>query len=133
MSLVRVEQKGLAEFRAAIERASGEGQERLDGVLAAAAESVVARARRGVPSRTGSAQASIKASGLAIRAGGSRAPYFPWLDYGGRVGRKKSVARAWRSEGRYVYPALSAEWVALMTDAESELVNLVRGAGLEVT
>lgn len=132
-SLVRVEEKGLAPFRAAIERASGQGQERLDAVLVAAAESVVTRARRGVPTLSGKARASIKATGLAVRGGGSRAPYYPWLDYGGRVGRKKSIARSWRSGGRYIYPALTAEWMGLMTDAERELVDLARDAGLEVT
>lgn len=101
-----------------------------------AADIVVNEARRDVPTRTGRAKASIKAkstrTAARVTSGGRRAPYMPFLDYGGRVGRNKSVRRPYISDGRYVYPAFRrkrAEFEAVLRD---QLRSVVRGAGLEM-
>lgn len=73
-----------------------------------AAGIVVAAARPLVPHRTGKAAASIRVSSTrsAVRVleGGAKAPYMPWLDYGGRTGRKRSVKRPFIGDGRFLYP-----------------------------
>lgn len=75
------------------------------------ADVVLDAARPLVPTRSGKARGSLKAGSteraVQIRAGGARAPYWAWLDFGGRVGRKKSVHRPFRQAGRYIYPTLA--------------------------
>lgn len=105
--------------------------------LNAAAEIVLGYARTRVPKRSGRAAASLKPrstqTSVRVAAGGPRAPYYPWLDFGGRVGRRKSVRRPFIGDGRYIYPALAEkrdEFVEAMTQA---LVEAAESAGLEVT
>lgn len=100
-------------------------------------ELVIGYARPRVPSRSGRARASLKVRSsqteARIAAGGARAPYYPWLDFGGAVGRGKSVKRPFYTEGRYIYPGLRQnrdEITQAMADAIDELL---RGAGFEVT
>lgn len=132
-----VKVKGLREFQASLKAMDGESQKRLRLVLNEAAELVVDHARRGVPTRTGKARGSIKMASsqreARVKAGGAKAPYYPWLDYGGRVGRGRSVARAFRPEGRYLYPAARAERARVMSVLEANLLALARETGLEVT
>lgn len=124
---------GLRDLKASVEAMSGESQAKLDLTLGEVAEQVAGMARRKVPTRTGAARGSLKVRDAAIVAGGSKAPYFGWLDWGGRVGRKQSVLRAWRPEGRYLYPALSSEYARSMAMVEEALVGFVKASGLEVT
>lgn len=78
-----------------------------------AADIVVQDARPRVPRRTGRAAASLRAqstrTAARVAAGGARVPYYPWLDFGGRVGRNRSVARAFLKEGRYIYKSYFAK------------------------
>jgi hypothetical protein len=87
------------------------------------AQRVVGLAQQRMPYKSGKAAGSVKARassrGASIAFGGTAAPYMPWLDFGGSVGRghKKGVAwsgsvkREWRGipggSGRYIYPAIS--------------------------
>lgn len=102
-----------------------------------AADIVVADARPRVARRSGKAQASVKArstqTAARIVGGGNRAPYYPWLDFGGRVGRRKSVRRPFLKDGRYIYASYDkrkGEFVEAMQDA---LVKVASDAGIEVT
>jgi HK97 gp10 family phage protein len=103
-----------------------------------AADVVVDDARPSIPKRTGKAQASVRAQSTQtearVKGGGKKAPWYPWLDFGGRVGRKKSVKRAFLKEGRYIYAAYfknrdSGKFEEVMTGA---LVAVVEGAGIGV-
>lgn len=92
------------------------------------ASDVASRAARKVPRVTGNAASSItpRASGSSagIAFGGSRAEYYPWLDFGGRVGRSRSVYRDVISGGRYVYPTIaeSRDDIGRMADDAIQLV-----------
>lgn len=101
-----------------------------------AAEIVVVKARSKVPQRSGKAAASIKAkstrTAARVSSGGRRAPYMPWLDYGGAVGPNKSVKRPFIADGRYVYPAFSSERAKVKDTFEKALKRIVEDAGLEV-
>lgn len=67
-------------------------------------------ARPLVPTRSGQARASLRADStdkvVRIAAGGTKAPYWGWLEHGGNVGRSNSVHRAYLPRGRYLYPTL---------------------------
>lgn len=101
-----------------------------------AADVVVQDARAGVPSRSGKARGSVKArstqTASRVVGGGNRAPYYPWLDFGGRVGKGKSVHRPFLKYGRYIYSSWydnQPRYVKLLEDA---LLDAARSAGIEV-
>jgi hypothetical protein len=96
-------------------------QRRLKEVATLVASEVAGR----VPVRTGRAASSVRAlatqESASVAAGGARAPYYAFLDFGGSTGRghvagvpdSGSVKRAWygrggagAGEGRYLYPAI---------------------------
>lgn len=89
-----------------------------------------------VPQRSGDAAASVRASSTArsvfINAGGSKAPYFPWLDFGGTLrptGRRyNTITRARIQRGRYVYPGIDQATPALATSAEKAVRTTIQKA-----
>lgn len=102
--------KGLDELRRKLAKADKRMARELGQAGKAAADIVAKDARLRVPARSGRARKSVRAvaarGGGAVRGGGKAAEYYPWLDFGGRVGRKQSVVRKRISEGRYIYPSL---------------------------
>lgn len=137
MARARIEVQGIKELQAALRAADRDMPKLLRIAFNQATELVLDYARPRVPTRSGRARGSLKARSsqreARIGAGGGRAPYYPWLDFGGRVGRGKSVRRPFYTEGRYIYPGLRKNRDEI-TDVMSEaLADVVRQAGLEVT
>lgn len=68
---------------------------------------LIAETRPKIPRRSGRAAGSLRAAStrkaVRVKAGGRRAPYYPWLDFGGRVGKGKSIKRPFLPDGRYLY------------------------------
>lgn len=128
--------RGLRELQKALRDLDGESQKRLRAVLNDVAETIAAGARRRVPTRTGAAKASVKvASGqreAKVKEGSAKAPYAPFLDYGGRVGRNRSVNRPFVPGGRYLYPTYHANKAGIAPALEKALNALVEDAGLDV-
>lgn len=102
-----------------------------------AVQIVVDWARPRIPKRSGRAQRSLKAASTRtaarIQAGGSRAPYYPWLDFGGRVGRQRAVKRGFIREGRYIFKGLRETRPEFEAAVNRALVRVAEGTGLEVT
>ena len=94
------------------------------------AKAVAADARARVPHRSGKAQASYRSSGTAV-LWGDGVPYVPWLEFGGKVGRKDSVSRPVTRKGRYVYPAI-AERMAEIEERVDDLISQMTAGFLEV-
>ncbi len=86
------------------------------------------------PAKGGHARSSIRVAtsrgGVAIRGGGGRFQYYPWLEFGGRVGRNKSVYRTRIKAGRYLYPSLVANRPAIERNMNRLIVAAARDAGL---
>jgi hypothetical protein len=104
-----------------------------------AANIIVDDTKPNIPVRSGRAQSSVRArstrTAARIVGGSARAPYYPWLDFGGRVGRRNSVRRPVIADGRYIYPAYfknrdSGRFQEAMSDA---VIDIARQAGIEVT
>lgn len=131
---VRVE--GLRELRGALKALGPDAAKALRVSLNRAVEDIAVDARRRVPTRTGAARASVKASSTQtaarVAAGGRKAPYFPWLDYGGKTGVGRSVHRPFRKEGRYVYPAYRSNRDDLLIGLGREITAAAHAAGLTV-
>lgn len=129
--------RGLNELAKSLRRIDPELAKELRVVLNDAAETVAVRARRKVPSRSGRAARSVKAKSTRtlarVAGGGNRAPYYPWLDFGGAVGKRNSVRRKYQPKGRYIYPEYfkardAGEFQDTMHDG---LLSVLRKAGLE--
>jgi phage gpG-like protein len=88
-----------------------------------------------VPQPTGRAAASIKARGRAsggsIAFGGSKAEYFPWLNFGGRVGRNRRIERARVEPDRYIYTTISEKKGDTEAAIDKALKEVLDGAGFE--
>ncbi len=130
-----IEIEGLRDFMRGLHAVDTELPKALRIAGNEAASIVVDEARRRIPKRSGRAAASIKARStrvaVRIASGGRRAPYVPWLDYGGKVGPAKSVERPWRPDGRYVYPAFTDNRAEVDDAYRTALRRMASDAGLE--
>lgn len=128
--------EGLRELRASLRAVDRKlpRQLRLAGNRAAAI--VVREAQPLVPRLTGRAAASIRAastqSGARVRGGGARVPWYPWLEFGGHVGRKNSVSRPRVKAGRYLYPTVARHRGEIVEEFAEGVRDVVRVAGLRV-
>lgn len=118
-------------------KAAGEGAEKqIRPALNDAADVIVRVARPKIPSVTGAARASLRVASVGVKvrvqAGGTKAPYYPWLDYGGRVGRNKSIVRPFYGGGRYLWPAYDQERVNIMRLLDKRLADVIEANGLKV-
>ncbi len=137
MTRPRIEVAGLREFQRSLRQMDADLPKQIRVVLNASGEIVIKYARPKIPSKSGAARASMKLRSsqreARLAAGGRRAPYYPWLDFGGAVGPNDSVTRPFITIGRYVYPTLK-DHNAEIQDAMAEgLQRLATGAGLEMT
>jgi hypothetical protein len=128
---------GLREFRRDLRRLDKSLPKGIRAAGNTAAGIVVAEARPRVPvgpAKGGHAKSSLKAASTATAAriafGGGRFPYAPWLDFGGRVGRRHSVKRPVLKEGRYVWKAFAVKRRQVQKALRSELSRLARDSGL---
>lgn len=127
---------GLKEFQASLRKMDADLPKQLRIALNRASEVVIDKARPEVPSKSGAARASMKVRSsqreARIAAGGRKAPYYPWLDFGGHVGQHGKTSRPFYKEGRYIYPALRKNRDQITQIMVTALSDLARDAGLEV-
>jgi hypothetical protein len=131
-SPIRVE--GLRELQAALKAFDGESQKALRVALNNAVEGIASDARRRVPTRSGKARASIRATSsqreARVSAGKKAVPYYGWLDYGGKTGIGRSIDRPFRKAGRYLYPAYEDQKDEMLAKLTREIVAVAGQAGL---
>ncbi|WP_433368360.1 HK97 gp10 family phage protein [Actinoplanes sp. CA-142083] len=103
--------------------------------LNSGADLLVEHTRPKIPSRSGAARRSLVArstrTSARVAVGGKKAPWFPWLDFGGE-GRIKGrpAAREFIKEGRYVYPTLAEIRPKIETQLQGALSAVISSAGL---
>ena len=135
--VAKITVSGLREFQTALRRMDSDLPKQLRLVLNEAADIVIDYAGAHMERKTGAAAASLKARSSQREArvglGGRRAPYAPWLDFGGQ-GRVKGrpPARPFLREGRYVYKGLALHREDITTKMSEALTQLATSAGLEV-
>lgn len=129
--------RGLVEFNKSLKSMSDDAPKQLRLANNEAADIVVMWATSHVVRRSGAAARTIKAKStrtLVRVSGGSKArPYYPWLDFGGKVGRKHSVKRPYLKSGRYIYPGYTNNVQRVEGVLVTALVKVATDAGLEVT
>jgi hypothetical protein len=130
---------GLREFQRSLKAIDKDLPKALRLVLNAVVQIVIDDAQPLIPRRTGRAAASLKAQSTQtkarISAGGTRAPWFPWLDFGGRrEGRGHGVAvRPFLTQGRYVWLSYANRRDDVTEAANKGLADLAEQAGLELS
>ena len=127
---------GLAQFARHLKKLDADLPKVLRVSLNDALSIVVDYARPRIPARSGAARKSLRTKSTRtmarVSAGGKRAPYYPWLDFGGKGPNNRPAPRPFYSDGRYLWKALIVkrdEFNAAMTYA---LVDVARQAGIEV-
>jgi hypothetical protein len=134
-----IQVQGYAEFRRGLLKIDKEwsATEGLKRVGDRAAGLVVDWAKPRVPRRTGKTAGSVKATSTATAAkvtgGGARVPWYPWIDFGGTVGRKRSVHRAFLPDGRFIYPGFAARRDEITDVIAEEMRRMITGLGWDVT
>lgn len=137
MTVAKVDIKGLREFQAALKSMDSNLPKQLRVALNKAADVVIDYAQARMPSKTGAARASLKARSSQREArvgmGGRKAPYAPWLDFGGE-GRVKGrpAKRTFIREGRYVYKGLEANRPEVIDIMRKAIEDLARQSGAGV-
>lgn len=128
---------GLAEFRRNLKTINTDLPKCIRVANNEVADIVVVWVKDRMVNRTGGAVGTVRASStqkeVRVKEGSARRPYVPWLDFGGRVGPKRSVKRQFYSDGRYLYPALAANRDVMTERLSAGLIALCRKNGLEVT
>lgn len=136
--LVEIKVDGLKQFSRDLKALDNDLPKALRIALNKSVDVVVTPAKARVPKRSGRAAGTIKAkstrTSARISAGGRRAPYMPWLDFGGRVGRNRSVERPFRKRGRYLYMAYfeQRDSGAFAEALEQALIEVANQAGVEI-
>lgn len=128
--------EGLAEFNRNLRKIDADLPKVLRLAHNESGQLIVDYAKPKVPRRSGRAAGSLKTKSTRtetrVQGGSKRVPYYPWLDFGGRVGPQKSVLRPFIKEGRYIYPTLSANFGEFIELLAEKLVDVARQAGVEV-
>ena len=128
--------EGLRELRSSLRKMDAGLPKTLRLAGNRAANVVVDEAKPRVPRLTGRAAASIRVastqSSVRVRAGSKRVPYYPWLDFGGRVGPNRSVSRPFLKRGRFIWAAFGDKRDAVERELQDALVDVARTAGVEV-
>jgi hypothetical protein len=127
---------GLKEFQKALRDMDRALPKQLRVILNEATSVVIDWARPRVPKRTGRAAASIKARSsqreARVAIGGRKAPYMPWLDFGGEGKRPgRPSARPFIKKGRYLYAGLDATRDEVTEVMSKGMTALAASAGLE--
>lgn len=131
--------EGLREFRQALRRVERDAPKQLRVAFNDVANVVVQATKPQVPVRRGKAQGSVRARSTQekarVVAGGKRVPYYPWLDFGGRVGRKNATVREFVKDGRYLFPTYRQlrDRGVIEEKLVRAIVRVARSVGWEVT
>lgn len=130
--VIRVE--GLKEFQKKVVAADKQFGTELRLGLNEAARIVASAAAPRVAVRSGRLRASVRAlstqrEGRAVM-GSAAVPYAGWWEFGGAVGRNKSVLRPRVPQGRALYPAFIAQRVQVEAVAARVLNRSADRAGL---
>lgn len=132
----RIAVGGLAQLNRGLRAIDSEAPKQLRVALNDAAQLLVDRTRPKVPSVSGAARRSMVArstrTSARVGVGGKRAPYFPWLDFGGQGRRPgRPAARPFIRDGRYVYPTLRQIRPLIEQQLQDSITTVIRSAGLE--
>jgi hypothetical protein len=136
MTEMRIAVTGLSQLSRSLKAIDAEAPKQLRLAFNEVAELFATKVRPKVPAVSGAARSSIKArstrTSARVAVGGKKAPYFPWLDFGGQ-GRIKGrpAPRPFIAGGRYVYPTLDDIRPEIGLALQDAISAVISGVGLE--
>lgn len=132
-----IQVEGLRELRKALRDAEDATPKALRLAGNDAAELVVDASKSRMPSKSGRAKRSVRATSsqtsASVSGGGRRVPYYGWLDFGGSVGKGRSIKRPFIRSGRYLFAAYDSNKGKIADKLEGRIREVVKDAGLDVT
>lgn len=135
MSEATIRVSGVKELQKALRQVDKALGAELRKGLNEVADIVVQAARPLMPRKTGALQDSLKPGSTqrtaAIKFGGTKAPYGPWIEFGGHVGRNRSVSRPFVPGGRTIYPTLARKRPEIIQKIDDVVERLAKRAGFE--
>ena len=148
--VVGTEVEGLIAMKKAFRLAQDGTQKAIQRRLKEVATLVASEVAGRVPVRSGRAASSVRALATAesasVAAGGAKAPYYAFLDFGGSTGRghvpgaadSGAVKREWYGkggsgdgEGRYLYPAIRDMSEVIAHETGEAIHQALMDAGFE--
>lgn len=130
MAKGKLDSTGVVHLETQLEKLATGSQKALEAVSRDIADDVLSYVRSRVPRLTGAAAGSYRAvqdrTGTTFEFGGPRAPYVPWLEFGGKAGRS-GASRPYVPGGRYLYPGIrqvTQDWEHLIERELTELSDL---------
>ncbi len=145
MANVRYEVKGIKELSRSLGEVDAGLPKELQKAFKKVAAHVIGTAQQRMPIVSGTAAKSLTpratgrgSAGIAYPAGGpdsagSKDGYYPWLDYGGTVGRSHGISRDRVKGGRYLYPAIADSKEYISDAVDDVLEELIKRADLETS
>lgn len=136
MEELKVSVTGLAQLSRGLRAIDAQAPKELRLALNQAAQMLVDEAGPKIPQKSGAARRSLVArstrTSARVAVGGKKAPWFPWLDFGGQ-GRKagRPSARPFIGEGRYIYPTLRQIKPRIEAQLQESISAVIRNAGLQ--
>jgi hypothetical protein len=136
MDGLKIEVGGLTQLSRGLKAIDKDAPKELRLALNSAAQLLVDETRPKIPTVSGAARRSLVArstrTSARVGVGGKKAPYFPWLDFGGE-GRVKGrpAKREFIKEGRYVYPTLREIRPRIEAQLQESISTVIRDAGLQ--
>jgi hypothetical protein len=131
---IAIKVKNLKPLTGALKKVDAEAPKQLRIALNGVADIVVRAVVPQIPRKSGAAAKSVKVkstrTSARIAAGGTKASYYPFLDFGGSVGIRKSVHRPFIKQGRYIYPTLERKQGEITKALEQALSDVISNAGL---
>jgi hypothetical protein len=127
---------GLKEFRASLKEVDQELPKALRIALNKSVEIIVDFAHAHIEVKSGRAKRSVKARSTQttarVQGGGKKASHYAWLDFGGRVGKDRSIYRPVLKNGRYIYNGYFRNRDRYGELLQESLVDVARQAGIEI-
>lgn len=132
-----IEIVGLREFNRALKGLDSNLPKAVRLALNEATDLVIDYAVPDIPTRTGRAARSVRAKSTRtearVSAGGTRVPYYPWLDFGGAGPNNRPAPRPFRKSGRYLFVAYNEHRSEFTSILERALHKVATDAGLDVS
>lgn len=140
---VKIEVQNLGKFTSSLRKVNDGLPSAMKEGFTKIADIVRDATRAKMPHRSGDAKGSVtsrgKQRGAAIAVGGQKAPYYPWLDFGGSVGRGHMPGKAWSGaikrdvipKGRYLYPSIAENSDTIKRETDALLERVIKGAGFD--
>ena len=124
--MIKVKARGLDGFRHDLEVAEDRLVEGVRSLMSELADEVTDDARRRARSGklTGASMNSIRSAGPVVRAGDG-VPWYGFADFGGKVGKKRSISRRYIKGGRWLFPAVRD--VGVVKEAEKMVDQATKG------